>query len=270
MSKPFHVDEFKKNALTKWLGREFIYLKEVESTNSYLKRLPADQWSHGTVLLTDIQTAGRGQYEKSWISDPFRNLTFTIALKPEINSSLTLLTLGCASAVSDVLQRYCHEPIQIKWPNDIFVAGMKMGGILTESVFMGSRIERVLLGIGININQTEIKQLYSYNSCSLADLTQTEFTREGLLSECLQEIELMYENWLHLNPAMIKSIHSRLIGYGEWVKLQVYDELLPDTYKCIGVNEKGELLMLNEQLDVDKFSYEQVRIVPIKSTLQKV
>lgn len=270
MSNPFHVDEFKNNSLTEWLGREFIYLDEVESTNSYLKRLPANQLSHGTVVLTDNQISGRGQYEKIWISDPFKNLTFTIALKPKINSSLTLLTLACASAISDVLQRYCQERIQIKWPNDIFVGGKKMGGLLTESVFMGNRIERVLIGIGININQTEIKQLNSYNSCSLADLSQAKFTREGLLNECLKEIELMYNHWLQLNPIMIKSIHSRLIGYGEWVKLKVYDELLPFTYKCIGVNEKGELLMLNEQLDVDKFSYEQVRIVPIKSTLQKV
>lgn len=270
MSKPFHVDEFKKNSLSKWMGRDFIYLEKVESTNSYLRKLPADQLSHGTVLLTDNQTAGRGQYEKSWVSDAFKNLTFTIALKPKINSSLTLLTLGCASAISDVLQRYCYEPVQIKWPNDIFVAGEKMGGILTESVFMGNRIERVLIGIGININQSEIQQLNLYRPCSLSDLSHTKFTREGLLSEFLQEIELLYENWVHVNPAMIKSIHSRLIGYGEWVKLQVYDELLPDTYKCIGVNEKGELLMLNEQLDVDKFSYEQVRIIPNKSTLQKV
>lgn len=270
MSKPFHVDDFQNNSLTEWLGREFIYLNEVNSTNSYLKRLRADQFSHGAVVLTDNQTAGRGQYERGWISDPFKNLTFTIALKPEVNLSLTLLTLGCASAISDVLQRYCHDPIRIKWPNDIFVADMKIGGILTESVFMGSRIERVLIGIGINLDQTEIKQLNSYTSCSLAELSQTEFTRENLLSECLQEIESMYEHWLQSNPAMIRSIHSRLIGYGEWVKLKVYDELLPDTYKCIGVNEKGELLMLNEQLDVDKFSYEQVRIVPIKSTLQKV
>lgn len=270
MSNPFHVDEFKKNSLTEWLGREFIYLNEVESTNSHLKGLPADQLSHGTILLTDNQTAGRGQSDKRWISDPYKNLTFTLALKPDINSSLTLLTLGCASAISDVLQRYCHDPIRIKWPNDIFVAGMKIGGILTESVFMGSRIERVLIGIGINIKQTEIKELNSYKSCSLAELSHTTFTRENLLNECLQEIEFMYENWLHSNPVMIKSIHSRLIGYGEWVKIQVYDELLPDTYKCLGVNDKGELLMLNEQLDVDKFSYEQVRIVPNKSALQKV
>lgn len=264
MSKPFHVDEFKKNLLTEWLGRDFIYLNEVESTNSYLKGLPPDQLSHGTVLLADNQTAGRGQHDKSWVSDAFQNLTFTLALKPEINSSLTLLTLGCASAISDILQRYCNETIRIKWPNDIFVNGMKMGGILTESVYMGSRIERVLIGIGININQTKISQLNSYNSCSLAVLTKVKFTREDLLMECLQQIELMYDHWRHSNPAMIKSIHSRLIGYGDWVKLQVYDELLPDTYKCIGVNGKGELLMLNEQLDVDKFSYEQVRIVPIK------
>ena len=270
MSDSFHVDEFKKNSLTEWLGREFIYLQEVESTNSYLKRLPADRLRHGTVLLTDNQTAGRGQYEKSWISDPYKNLTFTIALKPEVNSSLTLLTLGCASALSGVLQRYCHDPIQIKWPNDIFVNGMKLGGILTESVFMGSRIERVLIGVGININQSEIQQLNSYHSCSLAELSKMKISREGLLNECLKQIESLYEDWVELNPSMIKSINSRLIGYGEWVKLQVYDELLPDSYKCIGVNDKGELLMLNEQLDVDKFSYEQVRIVPAKSTVQKV
>ena len=270
MSNPFHVDEFKKNSLTEWLGRDFIYLNEVESTNTYLKRLPSDQLGHGTVLLTDNQTAGRGQYEKSWISDPCKNLTFTIALKPEINVSLTLLTLGCASAVSDVLQKYSPNPLRIKWPNDIFVNDKKLAGILTESVFMGNRIERVLIGIGININQTEIQQLNSYSSCSLTDLSTVKFTKEELLNECLHEIELMYEKWVHSSPVMIKSINSKLIGYGEWVKIQVYNELLPDSFKCLGVNDKGELLMLNEQLDVDKFSYEQVRIVPIKQAVPKV
>ncbi len=269
MSTPFHVDEFKRNSLTTWLGREFIYLKEIESTNTYLKRLPSDRLSHGMVLFTDHQTSGRGQYEKRWISDPCKNLTFTIALKPRVNLSLTLLTLGCAAALSNALQKFTSQPIRIKWPNDLIVNGEKLGGILTESVFIGSMVERVIIGIGINIDQEEISDPDSYKSCSLLDLSDRPFTREELLNECLLGIESMYDDWLHSNPEMNKSIHSRLIGYGEWVKLQVYDELLPDSFKCIGVNEKGELLMLNKQLDVDKFSYEQVRIFPIKPAVQE-
>ena len=269
MSNPFHVDEFKKNSLTTWLGREFIYLEEIESTNTYLKRVPSGHLIHGTVLLADHQVSGRGQYEKKWISDPFKNLTFTIALKPKVNLSLTLLTLGCAAALSEALQKFTSQFIQIKWPNDLMVNGEKLGGILTESVFIGSNVERVIIGVGININQTQISDPDSYNSCSLMNLTNRKFTREEVLNQCLFEIETMYDHWIHSNPVMIRSIHSRLIGYGEWVKLQVYDELLPDLYKCIGINEKGELLMLNEQLDVDKFSYEQVRIFPVKPAVQE-
>lgn len=269
MPNPFHVDEFKKNSLTTWLGREFIYLKKVESTNTYLKNIPSNRLTHGTVLLTDHQTCGRGQYEKKWESDSYKNLTFTIALKPKVNLSLTLLTLGCAAALSEALQKYTSQPIRIKWPNDLMVNGEKLGGLLTESVFMGSHVDRVLIGIGINIDQSTISGPDSYKSCSLVNLSSIGLTREEVLNYCLCEIETMYDHWIHSNPVMIKSIHSRLIGYGEWVRLKVYDELLPAPYKCIGVNEKGELLMLNEQLDVDKFSYEQVRILPIKPAVQK-
>lgn len=270
MTKPFHVDAFKKNSRTSWLGSHFIYMNEVESTNSFLKKLPATELQHGTVLLTDYQTAGRGQYEKNWISDPCKNLTFTIGLKPDVSNSLTLLTLGCASAITEALQPYCSVSLMVKWPNDIMAVDKKLGGILTEAAFLGSKPERVLIGVGLNIDQANIEKNFSLKAESISNISIKRYTREKLLIECLNLIEVMYDRWLNSDTDLIKSIHSKLLGYGEWVRLQVYDKLLPEKYKFIGVNANGELLMLNEQLDVNKFTYEQVRIVPIKPAVQEV
>lgn len=264
MCKPFHVDVFKENLMSEWMGKDFIYKKEVDSTNLILKSVPSEKLNQGTTLLADYQAKGRGQYEKKWNSDPFRDLTFTIALKPKSGTRYTLLTLGCAKALADVLQKYTDETIRIKWPNDLMVRDKKIGGILTESIFMGNKPDRVLIGIGLNIYQKKFHASLSNIAVSLQQIAHKPITREILLCECLKEIEEVYHQWVMSDPNLLVDIHKILIGYGEWVKLSIYNNIQPDKYKFIGISNKGELLMLNEQLDVNKFSYEQVRIIPCK------
>src|SRR6056297_2244995 len=119
MSQVFDKKLFQNRLSTRWLGRDFEYLKKVDSTNSYLKKIPAEELNHGFVVLADDQEKGRGQHQKDWVTKPGENLTFTLALKPDRAEGLTLLTLSCALAVANVLQNYSSRPFLLKWPNDI-------------------------------------------------------------------------------------------------------------------------------------------------------
>jgi BirA family biotin operon repressor/biotin-[acetyl-CoA-carboxylase] ligase len=87
-------------------------------------------------------------------------------------------------------------------------------------------------------------------------------SREKILSEILLHIEQSYIKWHKRETELQRSINSKLIGYGKWVHLLVNGEKRSETYKCLGVGEDGELLMLNQQLDVNTFRHEQVRIIP--------
>jgi BirA family transcriptional regulator, biotin operon repressor / biotin---[acetyl-CoA-carboxylase] ligase len=261
MANRFDADECKNRLRTTWLGSEFIYIKEVGSTNTYLKKIPSGKLTHGTVVITDHQKKGRGQYERKWEAAPFQNLTFTVAFRPPKGDRLALLTLACASAIAGVLETYTDEAIQIKWPNDILVQNRKIGGLLTECVFNGPKPDRVLTGIGLNVYQQNFGKDPGDAAVSLASISNKVLSREKLLSEILLELELIYHRWHKFDDELQREINQRLIGYGEWVRISVYQKMTDEKFKFIGVNEKGELLMLNEQLDVNKFSYEQIRII---------
>lgn len=257
----FNVDSCKNRLLTTWVGTDLAYIEKTESTNSFVKSISSDELVHGSVVITDIQTNGRGQYERKWESAPFLNLTFTITFRPPKGDRLSLLNLSTAMALTDVLQVYLPDPVKIKWPNDLICQNKKIGGLLTECIFYGSKPDRVIIGIGLNVNQKMFSKEIDNKATSLYSLTGVKISREELLANILHAIEIAYQRWHKFDNNLIREINNKIIGYGEWIKLKVYDEIKTDFYKFIGVNEKGELLMLNEQMDVNKFSYEQVRII---------
>ena len=261
MISSFNVDHFKNQLRTTWLGSEVIYLKKVESTNTYLKKIPSSDLVHGTIVITDNQTRGRGQYQKKWDSQPGKDLTFTIGLRPPEHSRLTLLTLGLANAAAKVIESYITEPVHLKWPNDILVGDKKISGFLTECVFVGQQQDRVCIGIGLNVSKRTFKGKLLNKATSLCMLTDSEIEREKLLSELLLGMEQAYHKWHKMDTGLIKSINNKMLNYGDWVRLQVNGRVKKGSFKFLGINEKGELIALNEELDVNTFSHEQIRII---------
>lgn len=262
MNDSFDVEAFKNSLRTSWIGSECLYFESLSSTNSYAKTIDSDKLVHGSVIITDVQQQGRGQYEKRWESEPYKNLTFTLCLKPVSGDRLSLLTLACAHSVCRAVELYANQSPVIKWPNDIYHEGKKLGGILTECVFSGARPDRVLIGIGLNINQKVFGKDLDGSAASLNQIDGGPVSREKMLSDILLHIEQSYLKWHKRDIDLQRAINQRLIGYGEWVRLLVNGEEKSDTYKCLGVGEDGELLMLNQQLDVNTFRHEQVRIIP--------
>jgi BirA family biotin operon repressor/biotin-[acetyl-CoA-carboxylase] ligase len=262
----FNKDKFKSALQTQWLGSDFRLVEESESTNTQLKEAESDDVSHGTVLLAMHQTSGRGQYQRDWISEKGSNLTFTMAFRPRSADRIALLTLACAYAINNFVEEKGLSPM-IKWPNDNLVSGKKVAGILTECIFVGSNIDRILIGIGLNVNQKSFEKGMALEATSMAIETKKEFSLEHTLAELLSRIEHQYTRWHQKDESLPPDINHSMYCYGEWVKLSVDGEPAKGIYKFMGISRNGELVVLNQELEVHTFLYEQVRITSVIGSL---
>lgn len=257
----FDVATFKHQLTTQWLGQAMLFFKKLKSTNSYVKQLPAEEISHGLLCLADDQTHGRGQYQKKWESEPGQNLTFTLTFKPAGNSHFHILTLACAKAVIDQIGHTAGLQGTLKWPNDIYVGDKKLGGLLTETTFSGNSIERLLVGLGLNINQTQFPDHLQHKATSLCLLTDKKYSREQFLSELLSRVEYEYGRWHKRHLALLKEINQKVEGYGQWIRLCVNGKKYDAPVKLLGMNEDGQLVVLDEDGTIKTFSYEQIRLI---------
>lgn len=258
----FNCDLYRSNLNTAWLGADLIYKESVTSTNSLMKSAGESEFEHGSICVADHQTQGKGQYQRTWESEKGENLTFTIAFKPGSGDRLPLLTLCCALGVARAIDREGIENCKIKWPNDLLIDGSKIAGVLTESVFLGRSPERVLVGIGLNVNQKTFGDAVGAEATSMALENNAPVSREKILCAILSEIEHLYTRWHHRDTELCKDVNDRLIGFGQWVNISINDEMQENKYKFLGMNDKGECVMLNEGLNVHTFSYEQIRVFP--------
>lgn len=238
-----------------------LFFEELGSTNNYVKQLPRDEISHGMVCLADHQTHGRGQYDKKWETKPGKNLTFTLTFIPKESNRLHIFTLICAKAIIDEVKERLGLDACIKWPNDIIIEGKKIGGLLTESTFNGNNIDRLMIGIGLNVNQEIFSEELKDKACSLKLLSGEKQSREHILANLLSRIEYGYGRWHKRDTSLIKEINKKIQGYGKWVSLQIDNEVREEPAKLLGINEYGQLAVINEEGEVETFSYEQIRII---------
>lgn len=143
------------------LGRKIIQIECVDSTNNYVANLLSEgKIEHGTVILADEQTNGRGQRGAKWDSKAGENLIFSMFIDTAILSvkDQFVLTQIISVAVTNLISKFGIEA-NIKWPNDIYIKGKKIGGILIENQIKGSFLNGSIVGIGLNINQIEFINL---------------------------------------------------------------------------------------------------------------
>ncbi|MDZ7771434.1 MAG: biotin--[acetyl-CoA-carboxylase] ligase [Balneolaceae bacterium] len=259
----FDAERFEKLLETRWLGHGGHFFEELPSTNSYMKEQPASGITHGMLCLADHQTRGRGQYERSWETEAGCNLTFTLCFRPPRVDRLHVLTLTCALALLREMEKELGEgEVTLKWPNDVLVGERKAAGLLTETVFNGNRLDRVLVGIGLNVNQERFPGELGETATSMRRVKGDEIDREALLARLLSRLEYEYGRWNRNKTDLLREINRSLRGYGQWVRLQVNGERWDDTYKFLGVSEAGRLLVVDHDGGLKSFSYEQIRLVP--------
>ena len=175
-------------------GQKLISLKRVSSTNDYLKQelSKSTPFPEGTVIMAEEQFMGRGQVGSRWEGEPGKNLTFSLLLRPDFLPAhhQFQLNIAISTAVHRVLNTILGDAVKLKWPNDILVDDRKLGGILIENSVQGAYIRESVVGIGINVNQTDFQ--YAHRACSIKQLLHREYILTHLLYELCESIERSY------------------------------------------------------------------------------
>jgi BirA family biotin operon repressor/biotin-[acetyl-CoA-carboxylase] ligase len=199
---------YKIPANTLFIGQKLIYVPECHSTNTLLNELnEKSELPEGSLLITDNQTAGRGQRGNSWQAEAGKNLTFSILLKPKfleprLQFQLNMMvSLSLAEAISSLTSLV----IKLKWPNDLFAGDKKVGGILIESQLQGSTLFSSIIGIGLNVNQERFDHP---GAASLASITHQTHDLETVLDRALEILEHTY---LELRSGRLHGIKRRYL-----------------------------------------------------------
>lgn len=150
-----YPEEIEPRLRTRWLARRLLWFESVDSTNRLAVDLARQGTPHGTAVVAEGQTAGRGRLGRSFFSPPTRNLYTSLVLRPLFSTAeapASILTAAVAVADAVAAEVGSAEPVDIKWPNDVRLGGRKVSGILMEMGAEASRVSFLVLGIGVNLN----------------------------------------------------------------------------------------------------------------------
>jgi len=235
---PFEILPFLK---TSKLGKNYIYFEKINSTNIFLKE--RKDLDDGTVVLAEYQEGGKGRKGRKWISPAYKGLYFSILLKKNFNViNLLKLSLFFGYIVRNVIQNYVSDKVYIKWPNDIYLNEKKLGGILIETELEGNEVNRVIVGIGININSDmeDLKSVLDI-ATSLKMEEGKDFDRREIFINILENIENRLEELDNFNPS--EEINQFLLWKGE--KIIILDEDLEGILE--GVDSNGGLIIRTDE-----------------------
>lgn len=251
---------------TKWLGNEVFYYDEIDSTNTEAKRKAEEGAPHGTLVVADMQNAGRGRRGRNWSSPRNQGIFFTILLRPEIEpANAPMLTLVKAIAVARGISKCTGLKAQIKWPNDVVINGKKVVGILTEMSAQIDYVNHIVVGTGINVHQTSFPEELAEKATSIdIELRNTGKTgtvsRAQLLEEILEQFEACYETYIQTQDlsGLIEEYNQTLVNIG--CKVKVLDPLGEFEGCALGINKHGGLLVERENGKIEEISSGEVSV----------
>jgi BirA family transcriptional regulator, biotin operon repressor / biotin---[acetyl-CoA-carboxylase] ligase len=245
---------------TVFIGKHRLSVLQTDSTNTLAKTLiEANLVFDGSVVVTANQLAGRGQRENNWISEPDKNLTLSIVLRPTFltGSNAYWLYLTAALAVYKTLEAYCSG-IKIKWPNDIYCEHKKIAGILTENSLKGELINWSVLGIGINVNQVNFND--AVNATSLTIRTQKEYDLSLIENELCLQLEKKYLMLKAGNYEQLKKMYfEHLLGYNEWLIYKSAEIIFKG--KIIDIDNEGRLMLEDEKGNKTAFGFKEIEFL---------
>lgn len=227
---------------------EVVYCKEVDSTNNYAKCLAEQGAGHGTLVVAETQTAGKGRRGRGWVSPAGSAIYMSCILRPAIEPyQASALTLVAAMSVQKAITRFMDVDAVIKWPNDLIIDGKKICGILTEMSSDMDGINYVVTGIGINANQTTFPEEIRQKATSLSLASGQKVKRAALIAAIMNDLEHYYQSFLKTADMslLLEAYNQVLVNRNQQVK--VIEPAGSWTGKALGINARGELMV--EQKD---------------------
>jgi len=248
---------------TLFIGHNTIRLPIVDSTNTIAQDLVKQGKAlEGTIVRADDQRLGRGQRGSIWLSEPGKNLTFSLVLFPKdlFPEQQFVLTQLVSLALRDFVASQIKdaEKVKIKWPNDIYVGNKKIAGVLIENSWRGNEIGASIIGIGININQ----EVFATDSaCSLKQLIGAEVDLDNCFLELCSYLERRYLQFINNQSQTLRSeYHKNLFQLQQVFTYEISEKKVQA--KIIGVSNEGKLqLSIISNFQVLELGLKEVKFI---------
>lgn len=246
------VFEVARNLNTKFIGKKIHYFDDLTSTMDMAMQLGLDGAANGSVVLAESQIKGRGRLGRGWLSPKYKGIYLSLILRPKIlPAACPVLTLMSAVSICEAVKGVLDLDVQIKWPNDLFMQNKKVAGILTEMNAEVDKVNFVVIGIGLNVNNDK-KSLIA-GATSLREQQGEEINRVVLLQDILRKLE---DNYLLLEEKgegeIINKWRNFTLTLGTRVKVDYQHKHIEG--QAIDIDSDGALLIRKDSGLIQKIS----------------
>jgi BirA family biotin operon repressor/biotin-[acetyl-CoA-carboxylase] ligase len=256
-------EEICENLKTDIIGHKIIHFDSIDSTNNKAKELAEKGEPEGTVIISEAQTSGKGRVGRQWYSQAYQGICLSVILRPNIDLlSVPLITqIACAAICKATIK--ITDGVQIKWPNDLLLGGRKFCGILTESSGEIDKVNYIIVGIGINVNQekNDFPESLEKKATSLKIETTNYISRKNFVCDIFYELEKMYmeykENGIMDDVIDYCRKFSSVIGK----QIKVERNGTGSRAKAVDINNRGELLVEFENGNTESISTGNISIM---------
>ena len=249
-----------KEIHTKWAGKTVHFAKETDSTNEWCKRLSKEGAEHGTLAVTEFQSAGKGRLGRRWTAPEGSSIMMSVLLRPDFEpqyaSMLTLVMgLSVAQAVAEL-----GLDVGIKWPNDVVVSRKKICGILTEMTMKQDKIGCAVIGVGINVNMESFPEEMADKATSLYLESGHPFDRAQVVGLVMKHFEENYERFVQTEDLSgLKPDYEKMLANLNQ-PVRVLDQNDPYEGIARGINAGGELLVERADGTVEEVNSGEVSV----------
>ena len=243
------------------IGVPIIAFDSLESTNkTATELLRLSKVQHGAVILAREQTVGRGQRERAWMAQPGLDLTMSVVLEPAALRAEEQFVLGklAALAVADVARSIVAREVRIKWPNDVLVERRKLAGILIKNEVVGELVQNSIVGIGLNVNSTDLPETLMATSLLLETGRIEDLT--ALVKAMCTAVDRRWAQWEHAPDALAAEYIEQLWARGRWADLVLDGQ--PVVARPMDVDAHGRLIVEHEDGQVKAYGLDRLRFAP--------
>jgi len=235
------------------LASKIYTLEEVGSTNELAFELARNGAPHGTVVIADSQTRGRGRLDRNWVSPKGVNLYISFVLRPGMRlADAPFITFSASIALVEAIGALGVDGAYIKWPNDVLINGKKVAGVLTEAEPDGDNVNFIVLGIGVNINMPrqmideELGVEVAPSATSLMEAVGSEVDRTHFAALLIERVESCYGELVNLGTEHIaKEWTARCGMIGKRVEIVNDGEVIKGVAR--GINPHGYLMVKTDE-----------------------
>lgn len=189
----FTEKELRRGLKTRHFGNKIYTFNRIDSTNNCAKTMANVGAAEGTIFIAEEQYQGKGRLGRAWVANPEENLTFSLLLRPKVPpEALNLLPLYVAVATAQAIEKASGLKVECKWPNDLLINKKKVAGILIEGSVQNNLVEYVVIGLGVNVNQTQFPNDLMRKATSLRLELNRQIDRIQLFKEIVTSLETHY------------------------------------------------------------------------------